>query len=115
VPTFMCCSCYCCSCFCCCCWQVHYLLEPCSDYVQVAVHTVVDIHRWGSPNGWLNGVCHWHTLEISAQTQDVYRLTNGCAHPLQYIVQMWLSPIKMVTAFTCNISPLSYLQGRCAW
>jgi ATP-dependent RNA helicase DDX35 len=29
--------------------QVHYLLEPCSDYVQAAVQTVVDIHREDVP------------------------------------------------------------------
>lgn len=29
--------------------QVHYLLQPCADYVQTAVETVVDIHREDVP------------------------------------------------------------------
>jgi ATP-dependent RNA helicase DDX35 len=28
---------------------VHYLLQPCADYVQAAVETVVDIHREDVP------------------------------------------------------------------
>jgi hypothetical protein len=40
--------------------QVHYLLEPCSDYVQAAVQTVVDIHREDVPGDvlvFLTGGC----------------------------------------------------------
>lgn len=29
--------------------QVHYLLEPCADYVKAAVNTVVDLHREDVP------------------------------------------------------------------
>lgn len=29
--------------------QVHYLLEPCPDYIKAAVETVVDIHREDVP------------------------------------------------------------------
>jgi hypothetical protein len=47
-----------------CCWQVHYLLQPCADYVQAAVETVVDIHREDVPGDVLVFLTGDHTISL---------------------------------------------------
>ncbi|KAF6259921.1 putative DEAH [Scenedesmus sp. NREL 46B-D3] len=50
--------------------QVHYLLEPCSDYVQTAVQTVVDIHREDVPGDVLVFLTGQEEVESAVRMLD---------------------------------------------
>eukprot|EP00879_Flechtneria_rotunda_P019658 GHRR01020655.1.p1 GENE.GHRR01020655.1~~GHRR01020655.1.p1 ORF type:complete len:477 (+),score=160.70 GHRR01020655.1:145-1431(+) len=50
--------------------QVHYLLQPCSDYVQAATQTVVDIHRADVPGDVLVFLTGQEELEAAVKMLD---------------------------------------------
>lgn len=50
--------------------QVHYLLHPCSDYVQTAVQTVVDLHREDVPGDVLVFLTGQEEVEAAVRMLD---------------------------------------------
>jgi ATP-dependent RNA helicase DDX35 len=84
---------------------VHYLLEPCSDYVQAAVQTVVDIHREDVPGDVLVFLTGQEEVESAVRMLDEearrlarsrlqYRLLPAAMYAgEQYVITMLSMPV----------------------